>query len=151
MAYSDLDIDRARAEALEPELDVPGLLTGGLLVSARAMLRDRLREQMNVLVRRAGTTETVFYDTLQALGSSDEVYLVLQGFLTREALFTYWATQASRPGRGELSAQRRDWYDQYQRREVAGFVEMLRRAIEEDEITFDATRTEFTDAPLWAI
>lgn len=151
MAYSDLAIDNDTVEAFEPGLDLGAELSASTVSVVRGLLRDRLRERLMPVIKSVGTTETAFYDAMQALAATHDVHVALKRFLTIEALHTYWRGQQARPMRGNLAKERAEFFDGYLNAEQAGFVDMVRTAVGEDEITTTATRSEVPDEPLWAI
>lgn len=128
-----------------------GGITGSIIEKARDELRRRLRPTLRPLIQRAGVQEEAFYDALVTLAVTHEVYQAIKEFFLREVLWLYWSKAIGRPGLGDVPAKREKFFRALQEEQKGDFAEMIRFAMDEDDLSFSATRTETSSSPLWAI
>jgi hypothetical protein len=151
MSWSTYTINADLIDGYEPDEVIAALAGSTLETVAKRSLRDRLRARMMRLVSQQGVTETAFYDGLAALSQGTDVRDVLDDVAAREYLYRYFADKAHRPGRGTHDHDKATEYDKRLAESLDGFVQMVEAALENDELSFSATRDETTGAPVWAI
>lgn len=152
-AYADLDIAAEIAAGFEPEENLGAADTDAtqpLVKAAKRALRSAWRPVVLRLVRRAGTDEEAFYDTVAGEATTADARDALDEGLAYAFLSLLFQSTAHEPGAGEHDAMRARHYRSLLREHGEGFAEMVEAAMDEDEITFTATRSESSGAPVWA-
>ena len=105
--------------------------------AVRQSLRDRLRRHMTTIIDSEGVTESVFLDELADMAAATDVRQALDTLMATEHLYRYFRAKSDRPARGEQPGNKRDLYDRDAERLASGFAALVRRALDQDEITFD--------------
>ncbi len=123
-----------------------------LLAEAKVLLRRRLRLHTSDLYQREGVTETAFYDEVVGdLAADHDVIAELNALLTAAYFVVHFRKSAAAPGNADEA--RFLLYDRELSREaLTGWVGMVRTAIDQEEIVFEAgdtTRDELLPPVTW--